>query len=171
MTTDSKYVLPPIVHPLFASPQAYKSSPTGIGTQTYNLRLRSSWEADENYDFNRFHTPDCKQSECDGSCGLKDKKELREQIKLRRDKEKQRRERDEQDEKDKKLKLAEKEENKRKESTATTSSGTGADVEEPGDTDFVTGVKIRGRTSGNSTPKGRKKGRVTFAEEDVKMSG
>ncbi|KAL8848959.1 MAG: hypothetical protein Q9221_006054 [Calogaya cf. arnoldii] len=144
-----------------------------IATQTYNLRLRSSWEADENYDFNHFHTPDCKRNECDGSCGLKNRKALRDQIKLRMAKERQRQERDKQGEEDAKTKLAEKgEELKRRMFTVTTSSGTAGEVEEPGDTDFVTGAMIRKKkTSAHSTPSKRKKARVTFAEEDVRISG
>ncbi|KAL8657281.1 MAG: hypothetical protein Q9226_002068 [Calogaya cf. arnoldii] len=143
-----------------------------IAEQTYNLRLRSSWEADENYDFNHFHTPDCKRNECDGSCGLKNRRLLREQIQLRRVKEKQRQERDKQGEEDARTKLAEKgEELKKRMSTATTSSGTAGEVEEPGDTDFVTGARIRKKTSAHSTPSKRKKARVTFAEEDVRISG
>lgn len=72
---------------------------------------------------------------------------------------------------------AEEESQKRKESTATTattSSGTGVEVEEPGDTDFLTGAKIqkkKKKQSDGGTPKGRKKARVTFAEEDVRRSG
>ncbi|KAI4237871.1 MAG: hypothetical protein LQ349_001534 [Xanthoria aureola] len=163
-----------------------------ISTQTYNLPLRSNWEAEENYDFRHYHVPGCKQADCDGSCGTKNKKALKEQIKLRRDKEAQRRKMEEEeeqqgDEKDLKRKLTaekkkkveeeeeeEEESKKRKESTATTattSSGTGVEVEEPGDTDFLTGAKIqKKKKSGGGTPKGRKKARVTFAEEDVGRS-
>ncbi|KAI4224657.1 MAG: hypothetical protein L6R36_004498 [Xanthoria steineri] len=163
-----------------------------ISTQTYNIPLRSNWEAEENYDFRHYHVPGCKQADCDGSCGTKPKKALKEQIKLRRDREAQRKkleegEEEQQDDKDLKRKLtaekkkkAEEEEEeeckKRKESTATTattSSGTGVEVEEPGDTDFVTGAKFqkKKKKSGGGTPKARKKARVTFAEEDMGRSG
>ncbi|KAL8673064.1 MAG: hypothetical protein Q9168_002487 [Polycauliona sp. 1 TL-2023] len=146
-------------------------STTCIARQTYNIRLRSAWEADENYDFNLFHVPNCNRNECDGSCGIKtskDRQELRQQIQMRKDKEKQRRQRDAQYEVDKQRISAEKEEMRRKESIATTSSGSGPNVDEPGDTDFMTGAKIRVKTSANSTPK-KKKGRVTFADQDVTM--
>ncbi|KAL8995645.1 MAG: hypothetical protein Q9169_004654 [Polycauliona sp. 2 TL-2023] len=135
-----------------------------IARQTYNLRLRSAWEADENHDFYRFHVPRCDRSKCDGSCGLKDKKELERQIRLRRERERQRREMDKQDEGDQQRKPAENLTRMKKDSTASASSGSGPGVEEPGDTDFMTGAKIRGKTSANSTPKKRKPGRVTFAE-------
>ncbi|KAI4092622.1 MAG: hypothetical protein LQ339_007870 [Xanthoria mediterranea] len=166
----------------------YIVTDNGISTQTYNIPLRSNWEAEENYDFRHYHVPGCKQADCDGSCGTKPKKALKEQIKLRRDKEAQRKkmeeEEEQQDDKDLKRKLTaekkkvedEEESKKRKESTATTattSSGTGVEVEEPGDTDFVTGAKLKKKKkkSDGGTPKARKKARVTFAEEDVGRSG
>ncbi|KAL9033736.1 MAG: hypothetical protein Q9180_005791, partial [Flavoplaca navasiana] len=142
-------------------------------TQKYNIRLRSSWEADEAYDFERFHIPHCDRSKCDGSCGLKNMKGLAKQARLRREKDKERRERDAPRKEDEKVKSAEKDEGERKDSTATASSGTVPEVEEPGDTDFVTGAEIRskGKAKGISSPTGRKKGRVTFAEQDSRMPG
>ncbi|KAL8785021.1 MAG: hypothetical protein Q9213_003614 [Squamulea squamosa] len=134
-----------------------------------NIRLRSAWEADENYDFNRFHVPGCKRDKCDGKCGLESKKELWAQIRLRKEKEKQRRAIDAETEEAKKFKSTEKEDVQRRDSTTTATLSTIVDVEEPGDTDFVTGTKIRSRAVGNITPKrGRKKG-VTFADQGAKV--
>ncbi|KAL8774107.1 MAG: hypothetical protein Q9209_001215 [Squamulea sp. 1 TL-2023] len=130
-----------------------------------NVRLRSAWEAEENYDFNRFHVPGCEQDKCDGKCGLEDDKELRLQIKLRRQKEKQRQVIDAETEEAKRVKLAEKEDIKRRDSTTTTSLSTV--VEEPGDTDFMTGAKIRSKAVASITPKGPKKKGVTFANQDA----
>ncbi|KAL8884227.1 MAG: hypothetical protein Q9205_005229, partial [Flavoplaca limonia] len=145
-----------------------------ISTQKYNIRLRSAWEADEAYDFERFHIPHCDRSKCDGSCGLKNMKGLAKQARLRRDKDKERRERDAPRKEDEKLKPAVESESERKDSTATASSGTVPEVEEPGDTDFVTGAEIRSKGKAKGmilSPPGRKKGRVTFAEQDSKMPG
>lgn len=64
------------------------------------------------------------------------------------------------------MKPAEETESERSDSTATASSGTVPEVEEPGDTDFVTGAEIRSKAKakGILSPPGRKKGRVTFTE-------
>ncbi len=86
--------------------------------------------------------------------------------------EEKRRERDTPRKEDEKLEPAEKDEKGRKDSTATTSSGTAPEVEEPGDTDFVTGAEIRSKAKARAilSPTGRKKGRVTFAELDMRLS-
>ena len=100
-------------------------------------------------------------------------KALAKQARLRRQKDKERRERDAPRKGDEKLKPAVESESERKYSTATASSGTVPEVEEPGDTDFVTGADIRskGKAKGILSPTGRKKGRVTFAEQDPRMPG
>ena len=103
---------------------------------------------------------------------MKNLNRLEKQAWLRREVEEQRRERDAPRKEDEELKPAEKDEKKRKDSTATASSGTAPEVEEPGDTDFMTGAEIRSKAKARTilSPTGRKKGRVTFAEQDVRLS-
>ncbi|KAL8813066.1 MAG: hypothetical protein Q9223_007137 [Gallowayella weberi] len=125
-----------------------------IGRQKYNIRVRSAWEADEAFDFERFHIPGCKRDRCDGKCGLKNEKELVYQKKLREDKEKQRQSIDKRDEA------------QRRKSTISVSSEPIEDVEEPGDTDFATGAKVNSKAG---KEKSRKKNRVTFAIKDAIM--
>ncbi|KAL8834342.1 MAG: hypothetical protein Q9170_003797 [Blastenia crenularia] len=115
-----------------------------ISRQSYNIRLRSEWEAEETYNFNRFHVPGCKQETCDGKCGLKDKKKLWDEIRQRQahDKESKKRESESTDSKEDE-KLKEK-------------------MEEPGDTPFVAKSRMKPNER-SATPKGQKKV-VKFAD-------
>ncbi|KAL9605061.1 MAG: hypothetical protein Q9179_001632 [Wetmoreana sp. 5 TL-2023] len=116
---------------------------------TYNLPLHPGWEAEENYDFGTFHVSGCNRAKCDGKCGLGNPKELIEQIGLRKANDRER----------KKHQAATKMNGK----DGSSSPKPKERMEEPGDDDFVIGAKGT-PMKGGDTPKGRKKGRVTFAE-------
>ncbi|KAL8738499.1 MAG: hypothetical protein Q9181_000710 [Wetmoreana brouardii] len=123
--------------------------PQGINEMTYNLPLCPGWEAEENYNFNTFHVSGCNRAKCDGKCGQGNPKELNEQVGLRRANDRER----------------------KKHQAAAEMNGKGGSytskqkerMEEPGDADFVIGAKSS-PMKGGDTPKGRKKGRVRFAE-------
>ncbi|KAL8732993.1 MAG: hypothetical protein Q9166_002391 [cf. Caloplaca sp. 2 TL-2023] len=125
-----------------------------ISRMKYNLPTRAAWEADENYDFHRFHIPGCSRLECGGKCGQNSPKKHWDEINLRKEKEKQRKKIYGEHEKAAEIKKWRSETPVPMESVEK--------VEEPGDTDFVTGAKVQSFAEGGTTPKGQKKNRVTF---------
>lgn len=141
-------------------------SPSGIDVMKYNIRLRSAWEAEENYNFRENHFPGCKQivggEKC--MCGNQTKKELMDEKRLRK----------ELDEARKRIiagSTASSEEQK-------TLAGM-EKLEESGDEEFIVKTPIKGAPTkgiptkgtptkgrlkvGGGTPKGRGK-TVTFAD-------
>ncbi|KAL8685827.1 MAG: hypothetical protein Q9218_007520 [Villophora microphyllina] len=116
-----------------------------IGDMTYNLPLQPAWQAEENYDFSRYHVPGCKKADCDGKCGLgESKKRLYGEKMLRVAKDRERRQ-------------------EAVKAKGHTSGTIREKMEEPGDEDFVMGMKTSPVKDGNML-KGAKKARVTFAE-------
>ncbi|KAL8717165.1 MAG: hypothetical protein Q9225_005566 [Loekoesia sp. 1 TL-2023] len=112
-----------------------------IDQQRYNILLRTSWEAEETYNFIRFHVPGCKNDKPSCECGMGSKKELWAGIRLRRDMARERK------------KNASESTDSKEEPKFPAITGK---LEEPGDGDFVIGAKDKPK-EGSGTPKGRKK--------------
>ncbi|KAL9027351.1 MAG: hypothetical protein Q9196_004113 [Gyalolechia fulgens] len=141
-------LFPPWVNFIGAA-QANPQSPfPGIDEQRYGIPLKPQWEAEETYNFNRYHVPGCDQETCDGACGQENKKALREEIKLRRDAIRER-----------KQNASESTTDGKEEPKTPPPLGK---TEEPGDEAFVMGGKGKGKAKEeDGPPKSQKK--VKFA--------
>ncbi|KAL8999327.1 MAG: hypothetical protein Q9188_005905 [Gyalolechia gomerana] len=119
-----------------------------IDEQRYRIPLKPEWEAEETYNFNRFHAPGCDKEKCDGKCGQEDKKKLREEIRSRRGVVRER-----------KKNTSESTTDNKEEPKTPPRAGK---MEEPGDGAFVIGGKGKAKAKDEvSASKGRKK--VKFA--------
>ncbi|KAL8637584.1 MAG: hypothetical protein Q9228_005160 [Teloschistes exilis] len=115
-----------------------------IIAEKYNITLQPASQAEEKYNFNRFHVHGCNHSKCEGKCGQEEPKQLSKEIIKRRRSDEQRKQEAEIKKGPPKRKLAEK-------------------LEEPGDDDFV--VKRKKTPQKVDTPKPKKQARVRFADQ------
>ncbi|KAL8936297.1 MAG: hypothetical protein Q9216_005004 [Gyalolechia sp. 2 TL-2023] len=153
MTTDSRTPFPPNQHST-TTPKLTTHPPLfpGIDEQRYRIPLKPQWEAEETYNFMRYHVRGCDQEKCNGACGQKDKKKLRQDIKMRRDVVKERRKNASESTTDGK------EEPKTPPMTGRT--------EEPGDEAFV----ISGKGKGKGKGKAKEEGSATKGQKKVKFA-
>ncbi|KAI4242289.1 MAG: hypothetical protein LQ352_007273, partial [Teloschistes flavicans] len=120
------------------------------------LHLQPAWQAQETYDFSKYHIKGCDREKCDGKCGLNQPKKLSKDINMRKERDVQRNDA---------LYAIEEGPPSRKRADK---------MEESGDEDFVvekndsprkgTPTAQKDSPRKGNTSKAKKKARVTFAE-------
>ncbi|KAL9576861.1 MAG: hypothetical protein Q9212_006756 [Teloschistes hypoglaucus] len=144
---------------------------THIVNEKYNITLQPASQAEEKYNFNKFHVHGCDQSKCDGKCGQAQPKELSKEISKRRKSDDQRRKDAEIKKGSSKQTLADRVEEpgdddfvvKSPQKVNIPKRKLAEKVEEPGDDDFV--VKKKKILQNGDTPRQKKQARVRFADQ------